>query len=585
MANQTCNPAVITQALGIQAIGPRTVIVPADPIIWDEATSYEYLTLVASTDFGQGYVSKRDVPAGTPLTNTDYWIPVAQFNAQLANLETNVAQLQTAVDGKAPTNHASGDTTYGVGTTTQYGHVQLSDKAGLLSSDDGVALTPVAMKPYSTANPIYYGADPTGETDSSDAFQECINANLGSTVVLSGGTYKISKTVNLPFDEDKRINFFGNGSVIVCSESIPAVFAIGAIDKSTDYSGVGTHNTYFNDLKIINTGAVTAITVADGYMTANFCNLSIRTNGNGIQNNCVSQPSDASYVNCFISHPAENNINFGVSNLGTDGRVQGLRVNHFKQGLICGSATTISNCHFYNDVSITNDVAITSNGVLILSDVYSDSIETFVSHNGGESIQAVNLFDYANNRSIKRKGIVLNNDCYLDVRNYICDATISHQYKFVTFDFDPWLLTKSSFSGVRATGHSVAGTFDIAESEPFGGTVNGTSNTWLKIGRVYCVPENTLSLLLTSFNSAWAAEIYTGTTTNNPTITGSKINGTDSLQLGVTRGSNYIDLFIKHTFTNGVFVSIQSPMSKLCKVSFDYSAITGETPAITQNLN
>lgn len=93
MADQTCKPSVITQALGIQATGPRTVIVPADPIIWDEGTSYEYLTLVASTDFGQGYLSKKDVPAGTPLTNTEYWIPVAQFNAQLAQLQQQIGQM------------------------------------------------------------------------------------------------------------------------------------------------------------------------------------------------------------------------------------------------------------------------------------------------------------------------------------------------------------------------------------------------------------------------------------------------------------------------------------------------------------
>ena len=97
MANQNCNPAIITEALGIQATGPRTVIVPADPIIWDEGTSYEYLTLVASADFGQGYVSKKDVPSGTPLTNTEYWIPVASFNAQLEQLQQDIAQMNGTI--------------------------------------------------------------------------------------------------------------------------------------------------------------------------------------------------------------------------------------------------------------------------------------------------------------------------------------------------------------------------------------------------------------------------------------------------------------------------------------------------------
>lgn len=77
--------------------GPRTVIVPADPIIWDSQKSYEYLTLVASSDFGQGYIAKKDVPSGTPLTDTDYWIPVAQFNAQLASISTELENAADAV--------------------------------------------------------------------------------------------------------------------------------------------------------------------------------------------------------------------------------------------------------------------------------------------------------------------------------------------------------------------------------------------------------------------------------------------------------------------------------------------------------
>ena len=94
----TCDVNLVNSVLGIQQTGPRTVIVPADPIIWSAETSYEYLTLVASTDFGQAYVSKRDVPAGTPLTNTDYWIPAAQYNAQLAEIQRNVAAIKRTID-------------------------------------------------------------------------------------------------------------------------------------------------------------------------------------------------------------------------------------------------------------------------------------------------------------------------------------------------------------------------------------------------------------------------------------------------------------------------------------------------------
>lgn len=173
----TCDVNILKSALGIQQTGPRTVIVPADPIIWDAGTSYEYLTIVASTDFGQAYISKRDVPAGTPLTNTEYWIPAATFNAQLAEImrqltnkadTATVTALQTSLNnevarakaaeqanataassandnanGRAPKVHrdASG-ATYGQATGSLFGHVKLSDSTGESDASDGVAATP-----------------------------------------------------------------------------------------------------------------------------------------------------------------------------------------------------------------------------------------------------------------------------------------------------------------------------------------------------------------------------------------------------------------------------------------------------------
>lgn len=52
-----------------------------------------------------------------------------------------VEQLQTDVAGKAPTMHASSGTTYGLGTTTNYGHVKLTDEAGSAGASSGTAAT------------------------------------------------------------------------------------------------------------------------------------------------------------------------------------------------------------------------------------------------------------------------------------------------------------------------------------------------------------------------------------------------------------------------------------------------------------
>lgn len=116
----TCDVNFLKGAMGIQQTGPRTVIVPADPIQWDDSTSYEYLTIVTSADFGQAYISKKDVPSGTPLTNTDYWIPAATFNAQLAAIQKQlankadtsvVAALQESLEESIATKASTADLT------------------------------------------------------------------------------------------------------------------------------------------------------------------------------------------------------------------------------------------------------------------------------------------------------------------------------------------------------------------------------------------------------------------------------------------------------------------------------------------
>ncbi len=63
-------------------------------------------------------------------------------------------EVDTAVAGKAPNSHASTATTYGTGSSSNYGHVKLSDSTSSTSSTNGgVAATPAAVKvAYDLAN-------------------------------------------------------------------------------------------------------------------------------------------------------------------------------------------------------------------------------------------------------------------------------------------------------------------------------------------------------------------------------------------------------------------------------------------------
>ena len=77
-------------------IGARYVPVFADPIQWDPTNVYEPLTVV--TNQGASYVSRKMVPEGIQLTNTDYWVLWADFNAQLQHYIDEVEAFDTRLD-------------------------------------------------------------------------------------------------------------------------------------------------------------------------------------------------------------------------------------------------------------------------------------------------------------------------------------------------------------------------------------------------------------------------------------------------------------------------------------------------------
>ena len=55
---------------------------------WDAQTVYAALSVVYANE--QSYVSRKTVPAGTELSNTEYWVKSADWNAQVAEYNRNV---------------------------------------------------------------------------------------------------------------------------------------------------------------------------------------------------------------------------------------------------------------------------------------------------------------------------------------------------------------------------------------------------------------------------------------------------------------------------------------------------------------
>lgn len=63
---------------------------------WDKASEYAALSVIYANE--QSYVSRKTVPANTEITNTEFWIKSADWNAQVTQYNHNVEQYQANVE-------------------------------------------------------------------------------------------------------------------------------------------------------------------------------------------------------------------------------------------------------------------------------------------------------------------------------------------------------------------------------------------------------------------------------------------------------------------------------------------------------
>lgn len=80
----------------------------------------------------------------TDIASLDTRMDAAEGN--ITEAQNDIDGLQTAVDGKAPTNHASTANTYGQGSSTNFGHVKVTDTAGETAASTGTAASPTGVQ-------------------------------------------------------------------------------------------------------------------------------------------------------------------------------------------------------------------------------------------------------------------------------------------------------------------------------------------------------------------------------------------------------------------------------------------------------
>ena len=212
-----------------QYIGARYV--PRFTGLYDNTQSYEALDVVDNGS-GTSYIAKKPTPAGTPLTDTDYWFLYGSTNGAIVNLQDQINDMK---DGTVPgslqdqiNDNASGITALTNLIVAKYNTVSDMKSADLSENDivqtigyyqpnDGGAsiykiVSAIPSNPYEVLNNGLYaelqhdgiinvlqiGAKGDGITDDVAAFEIAISyANVIIVPMGNNKTYVLSHSISL----------------------------------------------------------------------------------------------------------------------------------------------------------------------------------------------------------------------------------------------------------------------------------------------------------------------------------------------------------------------------------------------------
>ena len=133
---------------------------------------------------------------------------VTAAEGDIAKAQNDIDGLQTAVGGKAPTNHASAANTYGQGSSTNFGHLKVAD-SGSAAASSGTAASPKMV------------------TDQINALKSA----LAPTAIIAATTVNYSGGIS------------GSGTFSVYANSITKVVSVQLDNTSLSTSGSGNWKT------------------------------------------------------------------------------------------------------------------------------------------------------------------------------------------------------------------------------------------------------------------------------------------------------------------------------------------------------
>jgi len=226
----------------------------ADPLQWDISRQYEQNTLVQTVD-GLTYLSKKAVPVGVSVDNSEFWLKVADFSATADTIRQNIAAANEGNGTTASAPRAVGDLvwlaeylykitasmiagdSYVSGSNCENVTVEelLNAILAAITAEETKRISDITMVSTGCVNVKYFGAIGDGVTDDTEAFKAAINAaEVHGTIIVPFGYYLISE--ELPIRKPlKIIGYYTGWDVEETTSDIPvAIFRKSAIKFTSE---------------------------------------------------------------------------------------------------------------------------------------------------------------------------------------------------------------------------------------------------------------------------------------------------------------------------------------------------------------
>lgn len=210
---------------------------------WDAQTVYAALSVVYANN--QSYVSRKTVPAGTEVTNTEYWVKSADWNAQVAEYNRNVENYNRNVEeyNKNVVAYEQAVNTFYADTLHSY-----DNKAGMVADQD--------LKLGDTV--LTCGDKTIG--DNGGSFYQVVAETSAKAVALENGLYALPISVNVGTLAGNVLSFTGKSE----AAGIWNVVAPASLTIPLTVPQGGTAMTYLAVLYTSTSATVTANVTVNG---------------------------------------------------------------------------------------------------------------------------------------------------------------------------------------------------------------------------------------------------------------------------------------------------------------------------------